>query len=71
MNKEKEAFRKKIIEYENGVKDWCIVDNKNISLKPLVDKAFNKIKEMKIQYKNMSDLESDKNENRKIFILKE
>ena len=71
MNKEKEEFRKKIIEYENGVKDWCIVDNKNISLKPLVDKAFNKIKEMKIQYKNMSDLESDKNENRKIFILKE
>ena len=71
MNKEKEAFRKKIIEYENGVKDWCIVDNKNVSFKPLVDKAFNKIKEMKRQYKNMSDLESDKNENRKIFILKD
>ena len=69
MNKEKEILKKKIIDFENGVKDWCIVENKSNIHPQMVEKAFNKIKNMKNQYRNMTDLETEKNESRKIFIV--
>ena len=71
MNAEKEKFKKEILDYEQGVKDWCIVDNKNMFFKPIVDKAFENIKMMKRQYKNMSDLETKANDNRKIYLIDE